>query len=300
MSIPLTGSFALPDRYRRGDFLAFHSRDAQQVAERVDGQGLSKGLMWDGAPARLEIHFESRRAHARLSVDGEGSVGRRAEFPAMVGRMLGLTQRVEEFEQRYRDHPHLGLLIAHQAGLRVPLAASPFEALTWAVTGQQISVGAAVALRRRLIAAAGVRHSSGLLCHPDAARLAELSQDDLRRSGFSATKAKTLAHLAQLVAGRQLPLDEWMRMPPVEDMREQLLSVRGIGPWTVSYVLLRGFGWLDGSLHGDVAVRRGLQILLGSAEKLSIGETEAWLAPFTPWRALIAAHLWTAQSAASY
>jgi hypothetical protein len=25
--------------------------------------------------------------------------------------------------------------------------------------------------------------------------------------------------------------------------------------------LLRGFGWLDGSLHGDVAVRRGIRLL---------------------------------------
>jgi len=30
--------------------------------------------------------------------------------------------------------------------LRVPVAATPFEALTWAITGQQISVAAAVSI----------------------------------------------------------------------------------------------------------------------------------------------------------
>jgi pilus assembly protein CpaD len=40
----------------------------------------------------------------------------------------------------------------------------------------------------------------------------------------------------------------------------------------------RGFAWLDGSLHGDVAVRRGLQTLLNDADKPGERQTEAWLA----------------------
>lgn len=32
---------------------------------------------------------------------------------------------------------------------------------------------------------------------------------------------------------------------PVEEIREQLMAIRGISPWTVNYALLRGFDWLD-------------------------------------------------------
>ncbi|MFT6552722.1 MAG: DNA-3-methyladenine glycosylase II [Zhongshania marina] len=74
------------------------------------------------------------------------------------------------------------------------------------------------------------------------------------------------------------------------------MAIRGIGPWTVNYVLLRGFGYLDGSLHGDVAVRRNLQLLLGREVKITAEETQVWLAQFSPWRALVAAHLWAMQS----
>jgi len=80
---------------------------------------------------------------------------------------------------------------------------------------------------------------------------------------------------------------------PVDDMRAQLLRLHGIGPWTVDYTLLRGFGWLDGSLHGDAAVRRKLQRLLGSTAALTQDFTRSWLAQFSPWRALVAAHLWS-------
>jgi 3-methyladenine DNA glycosylase/8-oxoguanine DNA glycosylase len=80
----------------------------------------------------------------------------------------------------------------------------------------------------------------------------------------------------------------------------QLLAIPGIGPWTVNYALLRGFGYLDGSLHGDVAVRRGMQTLFGSEEKINDKKAETWLEMFSPWRALIAAHIWAAQSSTAY
>ena len=214
--------------------------------------------------------------------------------------MLGLTQGIKIFEERYRDHPQLGILIAQQPGLRIPVTATPFEALIWGVTGQQISVSAAVSLRRKLIGATNIRHSCGLLCHPDASQIRALREERLRQAGFSTTKARTLLTLSALVADDELPLDVWVETLPADVMREQLEAVRGIGPWTVNYSLLRGFGWLDGSLHGDAAVRRGLQTLLDAPDRISEEDVKSWLAQFSPWRALVGAHLWTAQASIAY
>lgn len=296
MSLRLTCSLALPATFRPNDILAFHRRDPQETAERVTGTSLQKGMVWQGAPACLSIRFLAEQAEAELSVDGDFSSDSQSDFEAMVRRLLGLNQEIEAFEHRHRHHPQLGVLIAKQPGLRVPVTATPFEALTWAVTGQQISVRAAMSLRRKLIMGTNVRHGSGLLCYPQATQIAGLTEETLRQAGFSASKAKTLLALSQQVADNTLPLEAWTHTLPVEDIRAQLMAIRGIGPWTVNYALLRGFGWLDGSLHGDVAVRHGLQMLLGSPEKISEEQTRQWLADFSPWRALIAAHLWAMRS----
>lgn len=286
----------LPEGFRVGDVLAFHLRDSQQVAEQVQGACLCKGLAWSGRAARLEVVFEGKSAVARLDVDSPLSSVDEVKFVSMVRRMLGLTQAVEEFEQRWCAHPQLGPLIAARPGLRVPLAATPFEALSWAVTGQQISVAAALTIRRRLIEAVGLRHTSGLLCYPDAASLLALSEPDLRAAGFSRSKTQTLLTLSgQIVAG-EVSLDTWLEPLSVNYLRSRLSSIRGIGPWTINYALLRGYGWLDGSLHGDVAVRRALQRLLASPAAIPAGEAERWLAAFSPWRALVAAHLWAASA----
>lgn len=300
MSRTLRLELALPGDFRAEDILAFHRRDAQQIAERVGPSSLQKALLWGDAPACLLIGFQPGLARAELLLDATPAAGSQALFEAMVRRMLGLTQPVQLCEQCFRDHPQLGPLLARQAGLRVPQTATPFEALTWAVAGQQISVAAAVGLRRKLILACDLRHDSGLWCYPGAAQIASLGEARLRQAGFSGSKSGTLLTLATLVAQRQLPLDDWLQRLPVEEIRERLLAIRGIGPWTVNYVLLRGFGWLDGSLHGDVAVRRGLQTLLGAPDKISAQGAETWLASFAPWRALIAAHLWAAQSSGGY
>lgn len=290
-----------PPAFRSDDILAFHRRDPHEVAERVGVSHIEKGMLWRDFPAKLSLRFSPESVQVHLAVDGASQDGDLRSFEAMVRRMLGLSQDIDVFERRYVGHPQLGELIARHPGLRVPVAATPFEALTWAITGQQISVSAAVAMRRKLILAANLRHSSGVLCYPGALQIAAMPAETLRQAGFSTTKTSTLLTVSQLVAAGELPLDAWaLAFPGAEIMREQLQAIRGIGPWTVNYALLRGFGWLDGSLHGDAAVRRGLQTLLGSPDKIDEKTAENWLAQFSPWRALIGAHIWAMQSSVAY
>jgi len=300
MSVTTRCRIELPKSFRRNDVLAFHRRDVQQISERIDGDVLQKGVVWDGLPACLTLRFDKHDATVELVVDGKAKRQVRDRLDSTARRMLGLTQPVEKFERTYRKHPLIGGLIGRNAGLRVTLTPTPFEALAWAITGQQISVGAAVSIRRKLIQAAGVQHSSGLWCFPEARQIAGMNEHDLRQAGFSNTKANTLITLSKLIEDGLLPVNEWVDSPAEHEIRERLLAIRGIGPWTVNYALLRGFGFLDGSLHGDVAVRRNLQALLGRAGKIGEEEAKQWLEEFSPWRALVAAHLWAMKKTEGY
>ena len=75
-----------------------------------------------------------------------------------------------------------------------------------------------------------------------------------------------------------------------------LLAIKGIGPWTVNYALLRGYGYPDCSLHGDVAIRAAFQHLLKEDAKPDIARTEALLERYRPHRTMAAAHLWASLS----
>lgn len=308
----------LPPNYQRDNFFAFHQRDTQMLSETVNDNQLIKGICWNNLPALLTLTFKKQQLVAELHIDSGrkklNAAQIKQELQYLVKHMLGLNQAIHEFESFIQSHPHLGPLIAKQSGLRVPQSASAFEALSWAITGQQISVNAAISLRRNLIRYAGIQHSSGMHCYPGPAQLVAFTVDELRAQGFSQTKAQTILELAKLIHSRQLPLETWLRdywhnnlLPlPAQEIHDRLIQVKGVGPWTISYALLRGFGWLDGSLHGDVAVRRNLQWLLAAdknistEEKISEATTKEWLAGFSPWRALVAAHLWAMQKADGY
>ena len=275
----------LPPGYRVADVLAFHARDAEGVAEQASATGFRKGVMLDGVPVRFDVAFTPEVATCTLAADGPLPDAAADALPGM----LALRIDPAPFATAVRDDPLLGPLVARTPGLRIVQSATVFEALTWAVIGQQINLSFAISLRRTLILLAGRQHSSGLWCYPEAADVAALESTALTARKFSRAKAETILRLAQLVVAGDLSL---AREVPVDQVVTQLLAVKGIGPWTVNYALLRGYGYADCSLQGDVAVRSALQRLLGEDVKPDIARTEAWLAQYTPYRTMVAAYLW--------
>ena len=298
----------LPAHYRWQEFAAFHGRDGQGLAECLDqeGRSLHKALLLQGEPACLQLSWDERHVAVQLHGTAAHQHLEQAELHAMARRMLGLAYPPQALDAAHGRHPELGPLLARQAGLHVPGTPTPFEALTWAIMGQQISVAVAISLRRKLIALAGVPLDQAAgepqLAYPDAARVARLDVESLRANHFSQAKAQTLLAVAQAVTSGQLPLDDWAAQSAagwsadqVQEVEQRLLAIKGIGPWTVNYTLLRGYGWPDGSLHGDVAVRRAIGLLLQKT-KPDAAEARIWLDQFQPWRALVAAHLWASLS----
>lgn len=281
----------LPADYRHADVLRFYARDREQVSERTTGQRIEKALHWQGQPALLQLDFsEPGNVLADLSVAEADP----ATLQHYLRNLLGLNQDIDGLRVAYGAHPEIARLLRQTPGLRMPQSASPFEAACWAVIGQMISVEAAISVRRRVIRAFGTPLANGMHCHPQPTALLSASADELRSCGLSASKAATLMRLADAVESNQLPLDTWAAAnpPPATAIAEGLAGIKGIGPWTQSYILLRGYGVLDGSMHGDVVVRKRLGALLNLPDVPDQPFTEQWLAQFGEWKALVAAHLW--------
>jgi len=290
-------AIALPPGYRVADVLAFHGRDPERVAEQVDADGLRKGVLLGGVPTLLDIRFEAGAAHCRVTFDGPSTPALEAQAHEALLNVLGLRIDPSAFGEAVQDDPWLGPVVARQPGLRIVQSATIFEALTWAIIGQQINLTFAIALRRTLIQLAGRAHASGLWCYPEAPDVARLDIGELTGRKFSNAKAETILRVARMVVDGSLVLE---RQAGVEDISgsasaavsETLLAIKGIGPWTVNYVLLRGYGYPDCSLEGDVAVRAALHKLSGSAARPTVTEAERMLARYAPHRTMAAAYLW--------
>ena len=282
-------SLRLPPQYRVDEVLAFHARDAEGVAEHVSGKMLRKAVLLGGAPLLFAVDFMDGEARCLVEADGPLDAATWAQADEALRSMLALRIDPAPFADFVRDDAVFGPLVARLPGLRIVQSATVFEALTWAIIGQQINLPFAISLRRSFIQQAGRVHSSGLWCYPEAADVARLELDTLTSRKFSRAKAETLLRVARMAA--QGELDLRLNEDPARNAA-QLLAVKGIGPWTVNYTLLRGYGYADCSLEGDVAVRSAIGRLLGMGEKPTIAQAQAWLAGYAPHRTMAAAYLW--------
>jgi AraC family transcriptional regulator of adaptative response / DNA-3-methyladenine glycosylase II len=73
---------------------------------------------------------------------------------------------------------------------------------------------------------------------------------------------------------------------------QTLLAQRGLGPWSVNYLLMRALGFADCVPLGDTGVTSGLQALLKLETRPDLDATRRLMAMFTPYRSLATAHLW--------
>jgi DNA-3-methyladenine glycosylase II len=289
---------SLPRGYKSHHAVNFHSRDAEGVGEQVHERGFRKGVMLHGVATVIDISFAGSTALCKVdyparAVTRKNEAAWREAVDDAIRNMLGLRIDPAGFAKAVKDDPLLAPLAVRHKGLRIIQSATVFEALTWAIIGQQINLTFAITLRRTLILQAGTRHKSGIWCYPEPKDVLKLDIDELLSRQFSRAKAETIMRVADLAVRGELPLE---RSRDAAEVSERLLAVKGVGPWTVNYALLRGYGYPDCSMHGDVAVREAIHRLTEADSRPSIADTEQWLAAYAPHRTMLAAHLWASLS----
>ncbi len=275
--------FALPQPggLRVDDVLRFHGRDGASVSERVEGRRLWKAFLIHGEAATLRLALGE--SDVEVSLAGASGPAAMAAAHRIALRLLGWQDDPAAFEAA---HPALGA----RAGLRVLLTADPFEALVWAILGQQVNLAFAYALRRDLIRRAGLPAPEGLVAHPDARAIAALDAADLRALRLSARKAEYLLHAATEAAAGRLDLEA---LPTATAAAKRLLGLRGCGPWTAQYVLMRGLGFRDCVPVGDAGLTLALQRWFRLDARPGPEETLRLMAAFAPHRSLATFHLWS-------
>ena len=276
----------LPEGYRIEDLLAYQGRDAQSVSERVEGMALRKAFLLEGRATVLQIRFNGGAVEVALDPAVPPGAAAMLQVHRMGRRLLGLDQDPAALEAE-TSHARL---VAGRRGLRVPLSLDPFEALVWAILGQQVNLAFAYALRRDIIRAWGVPASGGLTAHPSPEILATLEPEDLLPLRLSRRKAEYLVLAARRVAEGSLDLEGFLTATSAE---RALLALRGIGPWTAAYTLMRGLGFPDCVPVGDAGLTLALQRFFALEQRPGPAETLTLMEPFAPHRSLATYHLWT-------
>lgn len=270
----------LPRPYPTATTLRHLGRDALSHTERVSGNVAEVAAWLGGEPATLRMAFSEDQVQVSATSNPAPH-----EAYALAIRMLGFAQDATSFEAHVRQ---LGLesLIKGREGSRIPQTPTFFDALVWSIVGQQVGLGFAYTMRRRLAELLNPPMPSGLRPPPLPHQVAALEEADLLPLQFSRRKAEYLLGIA-----RKMPEVEGASASQVEST---LLAIRGIGPWAANYVMMRGLGFADCVPLGDTGLLAGLRKLHGRpVEQKEVAEL---MTPFAPYRSLATFHLWQSLS----
>ncbi len=161
---------------------------------------------------------------------------------------------------------------------------SPYQALVKAVAYQQLHGKAGDAIFARFNT-----HFSGF---PSPEQLAAAQFDDLRACGFSGRKIETIQGIAQASVNGLVPSRGDADRMSNEALIERLVTLKGIGQWTVEMMLIFTLGRLDVLPVDDFAVVAGYTRL----KKLSIAPKPKQLAEigqaWSPYRSVASWYLW--------
>lgn len=267
--------------------IAFLGARAAPGVESFDGSSYRRTLELDRGEAVIELTPQGDSVLCRLQLDDPAD---RADAERLCRRLLDLDTDLDEIEAQLGADPVLGPLVRRRRGLRVPGTVDGFELAVRAIVGQQVSVAGARTVIGRLAVSLGERRAGANgLTHRFPSPVA-LAKADPGSFPFPRVRGEALLSVARLVLDARLDLD---RGADAAAARAELLGVRGIGPWTASYIAMRALGDTDAWLPGDVGLRNALERLGqpaggAAAERLAQG--------WRPWRSYGVMHLWATLS----
>jgi DNA-3-methyladenine glycosylase II len=284
--------------------LSFMNRSDKEILHRIDGAMLSKLIKIDEALVLLRISY----AQGTLKIVLQGAIQDDSLYEKIalyVWELFDLEKDLSLFYSMAEKDPVLNGLIKTFSGLRVVRIPDLFEAITWAITGQQINLAFAYTLKRRFVETFGEKfefegHTYWLYPTPEV--ISELSSSDLMSLQFTSRKAEYILGIAKLMANGTLLKDNLIQKGAIdalsenhgsyEDVMAELLALRGIGKWSADYVIMKCLGYANAFPIADVGLHNSLKTVLKLDKKPSIEDIQKLALNWKGWEAYATFYLW--------
>jgi DNA-3-methyladenine glycosylase II len=187
-------------------------------------------------------------------------------------------------------------LIAETTPFQIDVAdaQSPYEVLLESIAYQSISGKAAATIFGRVKALSATGRA------PTPEEMLKLRKPALRKAGLSGAKVLAMKDLAQKTIEGIVPSFEEAQKLSDEELVKRLVSVRGIGAWTVEMFLIFRLGRPDVLPIHDLGVKKGWSVTYGKKHMPKPKELLAFGERWRPYRTVASWYMWRAFERAGY
>jgi DNA-3-methyladenine glycosylase II len=188
---------------------------------------------------------------------------------------LGLDDDLSEFYALAAGDPPFAAVVKSLHGYHQVKFPSPLEMLCWSILSQRVPLPVARKMKRAMVEAGGNEIVVDGLAHqafPDLEQLLAFDGVQWLELVGNSRKADYLHRALPLWARLD---EEFLRHGNYDEVREALLTLPGIGPWSATFTLIRGLGRmerLDPDREGLRAAARVYGRPISEAEFLELGD----------------------------
>ncbi|MCG8606502.1 DNA-3-methyladenine glycosylase [bacterium] len=284
-----------PKEFRFSECLRFLDRSKQERLHHIYDGKVTKLCQFDETLIAFELQSPSDRSIDVRFLNGSSSQTIRSQVSAYIRNWFDLETDLEPFYELAASDILLKNLVKKHFGLRLLRISSLFQALCWAIIGQQVNLNFAYTLYRRFIESFGQNAEIGGRTYwlfPVPSRVATLEVSDLRSLQFTGMKSEYIIGIAQLIAEDKLSKKGLMALGEFDKALHALVKIRGIGEWTANYVLMRCLGFRSAFPIQDIGLHRAIQLQLEMPRKPSIEEIRRLSTGWADWEAYATFYLY--------
>ena len=279
----------------------FRSRDYERnpAHEQIRGNVLQRVVSVDGEPVFFRVKsvgtlqepgLECTLYAERLTDELTEATAERVRF------FLSLDDDLTPFYTLAQSDPAFSDVVQHLYGYHAFKVLTPFEAACWALIQQRTPNSFAHLTMKRLtelfgrgLELDGVTHRA----FPEASQMLDNPEQRVLEATNNTRKTERFLDLIKAFATAD---EDFLRTAPYAEVSKWLADIRGIGAWSIDFIMLRGLGryertpWTDTGLLDAVSsvYTQGLSISQGSARELA--ERYGWYQGY--WAHYVKTHYW--------
>jgi DNA-3-methyladenine glycosylase II len=282
-----------PKEFDFNQCLDFLKRSPKEILHRCVDERVTKLIRVEDK----EVLFELRPGNDHLSVNvltGKLTTPQRKMVENFVREWFDLETNLKPFYAMARKDDLLRPLVKKYYGYRIIGQPDLFESLVWAVLGQQINLQFAYTLKQRFVEQFGKKmifNEQSYHLFPQAHTVALLNDDHLLPLQFSRQKSKYVVLIAEAFASGEVSKEKLTGLP-LDEAKEKLMKIKGVGNWTANYALMKTFRYPNAFPLEDAGVHNALKNLKGLKSKPTLDQVKRIFKKYKGWEAYATLYLW--------
>ncbi len=286
-------SIKIPALFSFSECLRFLNRSENECLFQVENEKIRK-LFFDEKPILVELHQDNDGFLNLVFLNDSPPNNQISSIKNYIENWLDLNYDLNPFYKMAKEDKLLATLIKKYNGLRLIGIPDFYEAICWAIIGQQINLNFAYSVKRSLVERFGIMHEfmeKHYYHFPTPEKVLSITDRDFSDMKFSWQKITYIRAISKNIVDQTIDFEQLANLE-YDTAKKALMALYGIGNWSADYVLMKTFRHAQAFPIQDAGLQNALKKSLELKNKPDLDTMLRLSKPWKGFEAYATFYLW--------